>query len=134
MSSVPDASRLRRFGLKKRMSTSLPGLVLASEVLRDAVEDAVDEGPALLGAEGLRELDGFVQNDRPWDVVAVEELPSAKAQHVAIYARHTFQPPMHRGLCDLGVRALLSQRCRGRRRPHTLALRGRGRTRAKRTQ
>ena len=40
-------------------------LVEAAEVLGDLVEDAVDEGAAVLAPVALRELDGLVEDDRP---------------------------------------------------------------------
>lgn len=56
----------------------------SGQIFADTIEDAIDETAGFGAAKGFGQLDGFVDGNDRWDVVAVEHFINREAQNVAI--------------------------------------------------
>ena len=82
-----------------------PVLVVSSEVVGDAIEDAVHERAALFRPEAFGDFDRLVERDRARDVAPLAELPHPEPEHVAVDARHALEAPIRARLDDALVDA-----------------------------
>src|SRR5262249_3895720 len=97
--------RARAKAPRARASSGAPVALRAWAVrgAPDAVEDSVHERARGGRRELLRDLDGFVDDDRVRRVVLVEELVEREPEKVSVHGRHAPEPPMLGALGELRI-------------------------------